>query len=125
MDALQFLVTDVTDQAVTCDVYRDTSSDAYGGSKTKVDSVDVAIFAPSSSSQVVVEGSGDETSFTGLVVPERDENDDLVESVHVNDELRVQGNTEKRFDVRVKDGVPNDLDPELWRLGLDKANSST
>lgn len=125
MDALDAIVASVTDQRITCDVYRDDSTSAYGGDPSKVGTVDVAIFEPSSSSEVVVEGSGQDTSLTGLVVPTHDSNGDLVHDVEVNDELRVQSNEAKRYDVRVKDGVPNELDPDMWRLGLERANASS
>jgi hypothetical protein len=125
MDALSFMHADVTAQSVTCDVYRDDGDTSYGSSgASKVGTADVAIYAPESTSEVVVEGSGQETSLTGLVVPERDDAGDLVHNVKVNDELRVQSQPEKRYEVRVKDGFPNELSPELWRLGLDRANSS-
>lgn len=126
MDALTFMQADVTSQAVTCNVYDSTSERQYGGGgKTKVDQVDVAIFAPSSSSEVVVEGSGQETSFTGLVVPRYGPDGTLIHHVDVNQELRVAADESKRYEVRVKEGVPNDLDPEIWRLGLERANDSS
>lgn len=121
MDALSYIKTDVADMAVTMDVYRKDDSGAYSGDWTLVDTKNVHVFAPSSSSRVVVEGSGQETSLTGLTLPTYDTNDTLVDVIHVNDQLRYNG---KRYDVRVKDGLPNELDPELWKLGLDRANAT-
>lgn len=114
----------VEEQSVTCDIYRSSSSGAYSNSAATGDTVDVAIFAPTSSSEIVVEGSGQETSMTGLLIPQYDATASLVETVEVNDELRLQSDGSKRYDVRVKEGHPNEIDPELWRLGLDRANVS-
>lgn len=124
MNALDLMLATVDEQAVTCDVYRASSSGAYSDDATKVDTVDIAIFSPTSSSEVVVEGSGQETTMTGLLVPQFDANGDPVEVVQVNDELRLQSNTSKRYDVRVKEGFPNEFDPEVWRCGLNRANAS-
>lgn len=125
MDALDYMRTSVTDQSVRCDVRRDQSSDSYSGPDySTVGEVDVAIFDPSSSSVVVTEGSGEDTSLTGLVVPAYDTDGNLNERVHVNDRLRPQSNTAKLYEVRVKDGLPNEIDPDLWRLGLEHANQS-
>lgn len=125
MDALAYMVSDVADHAVTCNVYRDTSSTNYGSDSTKVDEVDVYIFNPSSQSQVVVEGSGQDTSLTGLVVPDYDSNDNLVEHVQVGDELRVKSDESKRYDVAVREAIPSEFELELWRLGLNRANASS
>jgi hypothetical protein len=121
MDATAYIQSDVAEMAITMDVYRKEDSGAYSGDFTKVGAADVHVFNPSSQQQVVVEGSGEETSMTGLKLPEYDIDDNLVEPVHVNDQLRVGG---KRYDVRVKEGIPNEIDPDLWRLGLDTANTS-
>lgn len=123
MDALQFIQSDLTQQAVTCDVRREDSGYSSDG-ETVVDTTEVAIFAPASSSQVVVEGSDEATSYTGLAVPQTDSNGQLTEVIEVGDVLAPQ-NTGKRYRVRVKEGVPNSMAPELWRLGLDRDNAST
>lgn len=126
MDATAFIQSDVTALADTFDVYRvddnDTSSAYDNGTftDTGVD-VHVRVHSPSSQQQVVAEGSGQETSYTGFLVPEYDVDGNLAHNVEVNDQLRMNG---KRYDVVVKDGIPNDHDPEIWRLGLDKANQS-
>lgn len=124
MDATEFIVTDVADFATPCDVYRESDSGAYSGSKSKVDAKDVYVFAPNSTQQTVTEGSGQDTSFTGLAVVDTDVNGDVVHHVEVGDELRVQSDDTKRYDVRVKEGVPDDIEPVVWRFGLDRANSA-
>jgi hypothetical protein len=123
MDAVDYIRTDVNEQAETCDVLRDTSSHSYDGEDdSKADEVDVAIFAPNSNATVVVEGTDDDTSLTGLVVPDEQSDGSITHHVQVGDVLRPQTNTAKRYNVRVKDGIPNDLAPELFRLGLEHAN---
>lgn len=124
MDATDFIVTDVADLAITCDVYEQADSGAYNGGFSKVGEKDVHIFAPSSQQRVTLEGSGQETAFTGLAVVDHDVNGDPVHTVEVNHQLRPQANSAKHYDVRVKDGLPNDVNPVVWRLGLDRANSS-
>lgn len=105
-------------------VYRGDSSGAYESTMQQVDEVDVHLYAPSSSHSVVLEGAGEETGLTGLVIPDRDANGDIIEHVYNNDELRLKSDESVRYNVLVKDGVPDDLDPDLWRLGLEKANTS-
>jgi len=124
MDALDYIRSAVTEQTITCDVLREDNDSAYSSEPQKVDEVDVAIFAPSASSQVVVEGSGEDTSLSGYVVPETDTDGNMVEYVTVNDMLRPQSNTERLYTVRTKVGRPNELDPDLWELGLERANAS-
>ncbi len=124
MDALSYIQSDIEEQSVACDVLRDDGGGYNGGNYSKVDTIDVAIHSPSSSSEVVVEGSGEETSLTGKVVPDYDSNGNLLSHVQVNDRLRPQEHSGKLYEVRVKDGVPNELNPDIWRLGLEHANSS-
>lgn len=123
MDTLNYVTASVRENSRRFDVYRGQGS-TYNGSTEKVDAVDAWVFDPTSTSISVVEGTDEDTSLTGLVVPSYDADGGLVERVHVNDELRLQSNTAKRYLVATKDGVPNELDPELWRLGLSHANSS-
>lgn len=125
MNLTTYLASEVSENAVTYNVYRDTSKRDYGsGELTKVDAVEVWVFDPTSSSQVVVEGSGQETSYIGFAISDFDANGDVVHHVEVNDELRVASDESKRYEVRVKDALPNDTDPELWRMGLERANPS-
>lgn len=124
MDALAYIHDDVSRQAVTCEIWRDQSDGPYDDSLSDTgETVDVAIFSPTSQSQVVAEGSGQEATFVGVLVPEEGRDGTLQDPVRLNDQLRPVGSA-RRYDVRTKDGVPNDLNPELWQLGLDRANSS-
>lgn len=123
MDPLKAITNSVTEQAVTCDVYRDTSNGPYEDDTSPVDTAEVAFSAPSAQSQVVIEGSFEETSLVGHVVPEYDNSGTLIKSVQVNDELRPQ-NSEHRYDVRTVVGVPNEIGPELWEIAVTRANAS-
>jgi len=123
MDTLDAIHDSITDQAVWCDVYRDTSDGPYSDdTDTNVNTVKVAFSSPTAQSQVVVEGSFEETSVVGHVVPEYDTDGTLVQSVHVNDELRVDDT--HRYDVTTVVGIPNEIEPELWELGLQRANAT-
>lgn len=126
MDALAYIHNDLSQQAVVCEILRPTDSDSvYDGDLTETDeTVEVAIFQPSSSSTVTTEGTDQDTSLTGHIVPQYDTTDTLDTVVHVGDRLRVRANPAKRYEVRTKDGVPNDIDPELFRVGLEPANRS-
>jgi len=126
MNITSYATSQIDANAVVCHVYRDTSERDYGGdSLTQVDIVDVWIFAPESSSQVVVEGNGQETSFTGFAHVDTDTDGDIIHHAEINDELRVAGNEAKRYEVRVKDGLPNEIEPQMWRFGLERANDSS
>jgi len=124
MDALSFMQSTVASVSVPMDVYRNTSTGSYDSDKSSVGTVSVSVFAPTSVSEVVTEGSGQDTSLTGLAEPAPNAGDPLP-SVKVNDELRVQSNPEKRYVVKTKDGYPSDINPELVRLGLEPSNSNT
>lgn len=122
MNAEDYLRSAIGDGTRTFEVWRrGDSGGAYESDFSQVDTVPVHVHSPTSTSQVVTEGSGQETDFTGLVVPDRDASGTVVHHVEVNDQLRADGH---RFDVRVKEGIPNDLDPEYFRLGLARANDS-
>lgn len=123
MDAVSLMQSTVDRESVLMDVYRNTSTGSYDTSKSSVGTVNVAVFSPTSSSQMVTEGSGQDTSLVGLAEPVYT-GGDLLPAVEVNDELRIQSQSEKRYIVKTKDGYPNDIDAELVRLGLEPANSS-
>ncbi len=123
MDAVSLMQSTVASESVLMDVYRNTSTGSYDSSKSSVGTVNVAVFSPTSSSQVVTEGSGQDTSLVGLAEPVYTDGE-LLPAVEISDELRVQSSPEKRYVVKTKDGYPNDLDAELVRLGLEPANSS-
>lgn len=123
MDVLDYFASSVKNQAYTFDVYRNTGGNSYSEEKQKVGEVTVSISDRSSQSQTTVEGSDESVNFKGLLNPQYDENGTLTEVVFVNDELWRQ-NGEQRYVVKTKDGRPNDIEPDLWELGLDRANSS-
>lgn len=123
MQALSFMQSTVAAESVLMDVYRNPSTGSYDSDRTPVGTVSVAVFAPTSASEVVTESSQQDTSLTGLAEPVPT-NGDPLPAVQVNDELRVQSNPEKRYVVKTKDGYPSDIDPELVRLGLEPSNSS-
>lgn len=122
MDTLDAIQNSVRDQSVTCNVYRDTDDGPYDSGHTQVDTVAVAFSSPSAQSQVVIEGSFEETSVVGHIVPAYDSDNTLVHTVEVNDELRVSD--AQRYRVETKVGIPNEIDPELWELGLQRANAT-
>lgn len=123
MDALDEIQASVTTQSVTCDVYRQADSDPYDADMTQVGTVDIALSAPSAQSQVVIEGSMENTSLVGHIVPTTNDWGELEEVVAVNDELRPQ-NRESRYVVQTKVGIPSELAPELWECGLERANAT-
>ena len=123
MDPLEAITNSVAQQAVTCDVYRNTSNGPYEDATSPVDTAEIAFSAPSAQSQVVIEGSFEETSLVGHIVPEYDGSGALIKPVHVNDELRPQ-DSEHRYDVRTVVGVPSEVGPELWEIGVMRANAS-
>jgi hypothetical protein len=122
MEAAQFMRTDVATQARTFDVYR-TSGRSYDSSDTQDGTVDVALSTASASGQVVTEGTDSNASFVGHAVPQYDGNGDP--AVRVGDELRLQSDTAKRYEVTDVVGLPDDVDPTLWELGLDRSNDSS
>lgn len=122
MRAIDHIQSRVTDQSVLCDVLRSAESGSYSDQRETVDTAHVAVFAGQSAAEMVPAGMDATTSFTGLVVPETDHNDELVHHTQVGDVLRPTTNTAKRYTVETRSGAPNDLDPHLWVLGLDRAN---
>lgn len=123
MDVVDYLRSTVNQQGVVCDVLRDTTTGSYGSDSTsKVDEVTVSIVADRTN-QSLPESMDVDTSIYGLYAPQFDANGDLKHVVEVNDTLRVQQNTAKRYSVVAKDGLPNDIEPELWGLGLAHVNN--
>jgi len=95
-----------------------------GGMEDTGDRVIVDVTEAASQAADNVEGSSQDVSFRGLLNPSYDDSGGLTDVVKVNDELRLVGNKEIRYVVQTKQGQPNDIDPELWNLGLDRANST-
>ena len=124
MDGLDAIRNEVHRQSYTCDVRRVTGNGPYDDdTRSVVGTVEVAVSAPSASAQVVQEGSIEETSLVGHIVPETDTDGTLVESVHITDHLDVQNHPQK-YVVRTKVGIPDAIDPDLWELALDRANDT-
>jgi hypothetical protein len=122
MDALQFYREEVDRQAYTAAVYRADGTSSYEStSMQQVGQIAVSISDATSVSETVTEGSDEDTSLRGLTTPTYDANGNLTETVAVNDELRLT-NAPRRYTVTTKNGIPNDIDPEVWELGLERAN---
>jgi hypothetical protein len=126
MDTLDYIHDAITEQAIACDIFRpDDSAAVYDDSLVDTgSSVEIAISDPSSTSVVQTEGVGEDISLVGHVVPQTDQNGQLTEVLHIGDQLVPQSAPEKAYNVRTKDGVPNELDPEIWQLGLERSNES-
>ncbi len=112
----------VTEQAVTCDIYRADDNGVYDESMSSAGTVDVAVSDASGTNQLVDEGMDTEVSMVGHVVPTYT-NNTLDDPLRVGDELRPHP-TSQRYDVQTKVGVPNEIEPELWVLGLDRASGT-
>jgi hypothetical protein len=120
MNAIEYTRQRVRANERTVTVYRPDSGRTYDGSLTSVGEIAVWIFDASATATVVTEGSEEDTSMTALLRPSQD----LPSGVQVSDELRVTTDTEKRYEVRTKVGVPAALDPSIYRLGIERANDS-
>lgn len=126
MDPVDYIRSRVEDEADTYDIYRVDDSGPYNSDPSDTgNDGDIWVFSPTSSGQVVTEGTDQETSFTGLMVPQTDNNGNLKEVVEIGDELRLQSNSQRRYEVRTKDGLHDNVDPDLWQFGLERANAST
>lgn len=112
----------ITEQAVRCDIYRANDDGVYDESMDGVGTVEVAISDATGTNQLVPEGMETEVSMVGHVVPTYS-NNTLDDPLRVGDELRPQSSTQ-RYDVQTKVAVPNEIEPELWVLGLDRASGN-
>ena len=123
MDALEYLRSEVTHQAHSFDVYTQDGGNSYNNDYSKSgETVEMSVSDMSGSGETVAEGSDQSVSYRGTLTPSYDNNGDLTKTVGVNDELRaVDGN--QRYVVKTKTGIPNDIDPEVWQLGLERANT--
>ena len=125
MDALQYLQSTVTHQAHTFAVYTQDGNNSYNSEYSDTgETVEMSVSDMSGSGETVTEGSDQSVSYRGTLNPSYDNNGDLTETVGVNDELRaVDGN--QRYVVKTKTGIPNDIDPEVWQVGLQRANTES
>jgi len=119
MNAREYIVTDVADRATTCDIYRSDSDGVYNSDYERVGETAVYIFSASSTTTISIEGSGQDTSLVGLTTPSYGRQGKLVHDVEVNDQLRVN---DRQYRVETKDAIGDELDPQLWQLGLERAN---
>jgi len=123
MDAVDYFHSSVTEQADAFDVYRSGGGNSYTDSESKVGVAYIAISDVSAQFEVVTEGSDESVSYIGRYVPSDSTHSNSTVDVYPNDELRRQ-NGEQRYVVQTKAGRPNDITPEMWALGLDRANTS-
>jgi len=122
MDTLTYFNSEITDQSQTFAVYRQTGGTSYDTTREQATTVRLSVTDLSAQSSTVTEGTDQDISYRGLVNPHYDENGQLVDVVQVNDELRhIDG--PRRYRVETKVGRPNDIDPDVWELGLRRANS--
>lgn len=127
MNTTDYLHAEVRREAKSFSVYRDTTNRTYGtDGLTKIGAIPLWLFDGSATSSVVVEGTEEDTAFTGLLRPSADltTDGDGPDGVSVADELRLRDSPQKRFEVRTKVAVPTAFDPDVYRLGVDRANDS-
>lgn len=118
MLAVDYLLSETKDNETACTVFRTSGSQSYDSTSEDVGETAIWLFDASASSNVVTEGTEEETSFTGMLRPSVD----LQDGVQVADELQFDGHPERRYEVRTKVGIPTELDPDVWQLGIERAN---
>ena len=122
MDAVDWFHQSISQDTYEFAVYEGGNS--YSDELTATgDTVEIAISDVSTQSSVVTEGTEQNVSYRGTYVPIYDPTGSLKDVVTVGNELHRQ-NGQQKYVVRTKVGRPNEIDPELWYLGLDRANSS-
>jgi len=122
MDSVDYFHSAVTEQTVLCDVYRDADGTSYSDDDEQVGQAAVVITDASHTSETVTEGSDESVSYIGRLLPKRAQSSETTVTVQLNDELRHQ-NGPRQYIVRTKTGRPNDIAPDMWELGLERANS--
>lgn len=118
MLAVDYLLSETERNERSCTVYRTSGNQSYDSTTEDVGETAIWLFDASASSNVVTEGTEEETSFTGMLRPSVD----LPNGVHIADELQFDGHPERRYEVRTKVGIPTELDPDVWQLGIERAN---
>jgi hypothetical protein len=118
MDVVDYYRGEIRNQGQWLDVYRQTGNTSYDSEKSAVGKVCLSVSAPSSSSEVNTEGTDQSVSMVGLIDPTDQRSTDL----HVGDELRTRPDGQRRYRVETRDGLPNDFDTEIVRVGLSKRN---
>ena len=61
-------------------------------------------------------------SYVGRLLPEYAQHSETTATVGVNDELHQQDGP-RQYVVQTKTGRPNDITPEMWEIGLERANT--
>jgi len=123
MDALKYLRQEVTHQSYEFDVYSPDGGNSYDGGMTDTgNTVEMTVSDMSGTGETVTEGSDQDVSYRGMITPQYDNEGNLRHVTDVNDELRAT-DSEQRYVVKSKVGLPNDIDPDVWQLGLNRANS--
>jgi len=118
MDVVDYYRGEIRNQGQWLDVYRQTCNTSYDNEKSKVGRVRLSVSAPSSSSEVNTEGTDQSVSMVGLSDPTEERSTAL----RVGDELRTRPDGQRRYRVETRDGLPNDFNPEILRVGLSKRN---
>ncbi len=123
MDAVDWFHQSINDDTYSFAVH-ESGGNSYSGDTTATgETVNVAISDVSTQSSVVTEGTEQNVSYRGTYVPLYDASDNLKTVVEVGNELHHE-NGQQKYVVRTKVGRPNEITPELWYLGLDRANNS-
>lgn len=120
MRTAEYIRQQTRNNARTFRVYRPSTGRSYDGDDEVAGTVDVWVFDASATASVVTEGVDEETSLTGLLRPI----DDLQGGVAVGDEIRLASDESRRYEVETKVGVPTELEPTVWQLGIERANSA-
>jgi len=123
-DVTAVLAERVRRNADTFAVYRPSDERTYDGGVEKVGETDVWTFSAASSSQLVTEGVGQDTSLTGLLEPSPTDGA-LTDLLTVGDEIRLLPEENRRYQVRTLDGVPSTPNAEAVEVGLEPTNDST
>jgi len=123
MDAVDWFHQSVNEDAYSFAVY-ESGGNSYSDEQTATgETVNITISDVSTQSSVVTEGTEQNVSYRGTYVPMYDASNRLRTVVEVGNELHRE-NGEQKYVVRTKVGRPNEINPELWYLGLDRANNS-
>jgi len=122
MDAVDWFHQSVNDDAYSFAVYEGGNS--YSDEKTATgETINITVSDVATQSSVVTEGTEQNVSYRGTYVPMYDASGSLKTVVEVGNELHRE-NGEQKYVVRTKVARPNEINPELWYLGLDRANNS-
>jgi len=123
MDTEDYFQCSVTEQSYEFAVWEQGDS-SYDSEMTDTgQTVQMAVSDVNSQFSVTTEGADQDVSYRGLIEPTYSDDGSIESVVDVTDELR-RVNGQQRYVVETKSGRPNDIDPELWEVGLRRANQS-